>query len=105
MLSRLSTSMRMHFQHALWLTRVYLRVSCPRLQLGEAGMQALITLGAGDMRRTLNIFQVGRAHFLFQLTLYLLCTQGATGRQQQVDLHGSSCTCMHTSEVFTADAI
>lgn len=29
-----------------------------RLQLGEAGMQALISLGAGDMRRTLNIFQV-----------------------------------------------
>lgn len=28
-----------------------------KLQLGEAGMQALITLGAGDMRRTLNIFQ------------------------------------------------
>ena len=28
-----------------------------RLKLDEEGMQALITLGAGDMRRTLNIFQ------------------------------------------------
>ena len=35
-----------------------------RLQLGEAGMQALISLGNGDMRRTLNIFQVwfGSSH-------------------------------------------
>lgn len=29
-----------------------------RIHLSEAGMQALVTLGAGDMRRTLNIFQV-----------------------------------------------
>jgi len=30
-----------------------------RVKLGEGGMDALITLGAGDMRRTLNILQVG----------------------------------------------
>ena len=29
-----------------------------RITLDEEGMQALVTLGAGDMRRTLNIFQV-----------------------------------------------
>jgi hypothetical protein len=28
------------------------------VDLGEKGMEALITLGAGDMRRTLNILQV-----------------------------------------------
>lgn len=28
-----------------------------KLDLGEQGLQALVTLGAGDMRRTLNIFQ------------------------------------------------
>ena len=28
------------------------------VNLGEKGMEALITLGAGDMRRTLNILQV-----------------------------------------------
>jgi len=28
-----------------------------KIHLSEAGMQALVTLGAGDMRRTLNIFQ------------------------------------------------
>lgn len=27
--------------------------------MGEKGMEALINLGAGDMRRTLNILQVG----------------------------------------------
>ena len=29
-----------------------------RVQLGPGGMDALVTLGAGDMRRTLNILQV-----------------------------------------------
>ena len=29
-----------------------------RVNLGDKGMEALITLGAGDMRRTLNILQV-----------------------------------------------
>ena len=29
-----------------------------RVKLGEGGMDALVTLGAGDMRRTLNILQV-----------------------------------------------
>lgn len=28
------------------------------VNLGDKGMEALITLGAGDMRRTLNILQV-----------------------------------------------
>ena len=28
------------------------------VNLGNKGMEALITLGAGDMRRTLNILQV-----------------------------------------------
>lgn len=28
-----------------------------RVKLGKGGMDALITLGAGDMRRTLNILQ------------------------------------------------
>ena len=29
-----------------------------RVKMGEGGMDALITLGSGDMRRTLNILQV-----------------------------------------------
>ena len=29
-----------------------------RVNLGDKGMDALVTLGAGDMRRTLNILQV-----------------------------------------------
>ena len=29
------------------------------VKMGEKGMEALINLGAGDMRRTLNILQVG----------------------------------------------
>jgi hypothetical protein len=29
-----------------------------RVQMGPGGMEALITLGSGDMRRTLNILQV-----------------------------------------------
>ena len=29
-----------------------------RVKLGKGGMDALIMLGAGDMRRTLNILQV-----------------------------------------------
>ena len=32
-------------------------LSMGRIHLDEEGMQSLITLGAGDMRRTLNIFQ------------------------------------------------
>jgi len=35
---------------------VFNLLSC-RIQLDDEGMQALITLGGGDMRRTLNIFQ------------------------------------------------
>jgi hypothetical protein len=34
---------------------------CCRVKLGPGGMDALITLGGGDMRRTLNILQVGTA--------------------------------------------
>jgi hypothetical protein len=45
-----------------------------RLQLGEAGMQALISLGNGDMRRTLNIFQV-----LFDSSARLLKQHSTTG--------------------------
>jgi len=32
-------------------------VAC-RVKLGEGGMAALVRLGGGDMRRTLNILQV-----------------------------------------------
>ncbi len=46
------------------------------VDLGEKGMEALITLGAGDMRRTLNILQVA-VSFLVQPAklklLYTLC--------------------------------
>jgi hypothetical protein len=31
---------------------------CFRVKLGPGGMDALVTLGGGDMRRTLNILQV-----------------------------------------------
>ncbi len=29
------------------------------VNMGEGGLDAVVTLGAGDMRRTLNILQVG----------------------------------------------
>jgi len=36
---------------------LYTRILLCRVKLGKGGMDALITLGAGDMRRTLNILQ------------------------------------------------
>ena len=41
------------------------------VNMGEKGMEALINLGAGDMRRTLNILQVG-------LTLQVASHGGST---------------------------
>lgn len=38
--------------------RVLLCVDMCRVKLGAGGMDALIRLGCGDMRRTLNILQV-----------------------------------------------
>lgn len=33
-------------------------LSLSRVKMGEGGLDALVTLGQGDMRRTLNILQV-----------------------------------------------
>ena len=41
------------------------------VDLGEKGMEALITLGAGDMRRTLNILQVAVNSLIQPATLKL----------------------------------
>jgi hypothetical protein len=37
---------------------------CCRVNLGPGGMDALIRLGCGDMRRTLNIVQVSMSHMV-----------------------------------------
>ena len=43
---------------SLWKALLHAMLHDCSVNLGEKGMEALITLGAGDMRRTLNILQV-----------------------------------------------
>ena len=45
---------------SFWKALLHAMLHDCSVNLGEKGMEALITLGAGDMRRTLNILQVCR---------------------------------------------
>jgi DNA polymerase III delta prime subunit len=69
----LNQQLMQHFIH-VWAREHASALLLCRLQLGEAGMQALISLGNGDMRRTLNIFQVLRTSSASLLQLLLMCS-------------------------------
>lgn len=73
---------RLAFFYVLLDTTVMLQMlNCNdcRLQLGEAGMQALVSLGAGDMRRTLNIFQVPPSAAFIRSLKWRFCFRPVVG--------------------------